>query len=146
MSEQWQDLFTGAIPPALYVTRSRAQVKTIAGVAERHGWRCFHLAGSNVTTKATFLRRCAQLMDFPAYFGSNWDAFEECLHDLTWLPARGYLLLYEDVAAFARHNPAEWATAYDILDDAVAHWRKTATPFVVLFRKTDGLLPEVARL
>lgn len=146
MSEQWQDLFRGAVPPALYVTRSRAQVKSINAVAEQQGWRCFHLDGRHITTKATFLRRCAQVMEFPSYFGQNWDAFEECLRDLTWLPARGYLLLYDDVAAFARHSPGEWATAYDILDDAVTHWRKTATPLVVLLRKTGGLLPEVARL
>jgi hypothetical protein len=29
----------------------------------------------------------------PDYFGNNWDALEECLHDLTWAPASGYVLI-----------------------------------------------------
>lgn len=28
-----------------------------------------------------FIRRA----NFPEYFGMNWDAFDECLHDLSWL-------------------------------------------------------------
>lgn len=44
---------------------------------------------------------------FPDYFGHNWDAFDECMGDLAWLPARSYrlvitnaeLLLDQDVRA-----------------------------------------------
>ena len=28
---------------------------------------------------------------FPEYFGRNWAAFEECIKDLSWLPAVSYL-------------------------------------------------------
>jgi RNAse (barnase) inhibitor barstar len=34
-----------------------------------------------VSDKAGFLNACARDLDFPAYFGGNWDAFEECLGD-----------------------------------------------------------------
>lgn len=33
------------------------------------------------TDKASFLGACAQDLQFPDYFGRNWDAFEECLRD-----------------------------------------------------------------
>lgn len=36
--------------------------------------------------KATFLAACARDLAFPDYFGGNWDAFEECLRDLTGAP------------------------------------------------------------
>jgi RNAse (barnase) inhibitor barstar len=34
----------------------------------------------------------AASFQFPWYFGENWDALDECLNDLAWLPARSYLL------------------------------------------------------
>jgi hypothetical protein len=35
---------------------------------------------------------------FPSYFGWNWDAFEECLTDLSWLRAdQPVLIIHEDL-------------------------------------------------
>lgn len=34
------------------------------------------------TDKASFLAICAEALQFPSYFGGNWDAFEECLRDV----------------------------------------------------------------
>ncbi|WP_233257717.1 barstar family protein [Micromonospora sp. S4605] len=33
---------------------------------------------------------------FPGYFGWNWDALSDCLRDLSWLPADGYLIVIEN--------------------------------------------------
>jgi hypothetical protein len=82
------------LPPGIYSLGSRARAGTIAQVVERHGWRCFYLDGRQIGDKATFLAASAQAMRFPSYFGHNWDAFEECLTDLVWAPASGYVLLY----------------------------------------------------
>ena len=41
-------------------------------------------------------------MQFPYYFGENWPAFDECLSDLSWIPATRYVLIIvgaEDVLA-----------------------------------------------
>lgn len=37
-------------------------------------------------------------LQFPSYFGYNWAAFDECLGDLMWLPATGYVLLITDAS------------------------------------------------
>lgn len=54
-------------------------------------------------------------MQFPDYFGQNWDTFEDCLTDLDWLQAGGYGLLYHQPKQFAQNDPTEWSIALDIL-------------------------------
>jgi RNAse (barnase) inhibitor barstar len=36
-------------------------------------------------------------LQFPAYYGENWDAMDECLRDLSWSPAGALLLVLLDV-------------------------------------------------
>ena len=134
MNATLNDIVTSARPPAIYTLRARARPATIVGALERQGRRCFYLDGRAIGDKAAFLAAAARAMRFPAYFGSNWDAFEECVNDLSWAPARGYALLYDHTARFARAQPGEWATARSILAEAVAHWRATPTPLYVLLR------------
>jgi hypothetical protein len=39
--------------------------------------------------KTSFLGQMAEALAFPNWFGQNWDAFFDCLADLSWRPARG---------------------------------------------------------
>ncbi len=134
MSIKINAILAETLPPGIYPLGSRARASTIVQAVERHGWRCFYLDGRQIGDKAAFLAASAQAMHFPSYFGGNWDAFEECLTDLAWVPAPGYVLLYDDVAHFAAAHPAEWTTARAILADAVARWRALGTPMYVLLR------------
>jgi hypothetical protein len=134
MSAKINAILAETVPPGIYSLSSRARASTIAQAVERHGWRCFYLDGRRIGDKAAFLAASAQAMRFPSYFGSNWDALEECLTDLAWAPAAGYVLLYDHVAHFASAHPTEWATARAILANAVAHWQARGTPMYVLLR------------
>lgn len=139
-------LLAGESPPKVYRLISRATAEKVAERVESQGWRCFVLDGDTIQDKPSFLQACAAAMNFPEYFGRNWDAFEECINDLAWAPAKGYVLLYDNVEHFARSAPQEWETAYDILATAVNNWQKERKPFVVLFRKTGNFvrgLPKV---
>jgi hypothetical protein len=40
----------------------------------------------SVRSKQKLFAVYSQALRFPKYFGGNWDAFEECLNDLSWLP------------------------------------------------------------
>ena len=116
----------------------------IAG-AEALGWTAFRVDGGDVPDKPAFLSRSASAMRFPAYFGQNWDAFEEIVNDPEAMPdAQGYLLLLDDFAAFARSQPGEWATARSILAEAAQRWQAQGRGFVVLLRKAGRCAPDVA--
>lgn len=54
---------------------------------------------------------------FPDYFGDNWNALEECLRDLAWLPNGRIAISHEDLPLRAR--PAALGIYLSILDGAV---------------------------
>lgn len=147
MSEPLLALLTGATPPGVYQFTSRAQSKTIQATAQQHGWQYVHIDGHTIHDKAAFLHAFARALHFPAYFGQNWDAFEECLRDLSWLPpAEGRLVLYDDVAALATHQPEAWQVGLAILREAVAFWRQQKRPLAVLLRKPGNAAGNLAKL
>jgi RNAse (barnase) inhibitor barstar len=45
--------------------------------------------------KDELLQRLALSLQLPPTFGHNWDALADCLRDLGWMPAWGYVLLFE---------------------------------------------------
>ncbi|MEC4812271.1 MAG: barstar family protein [Scytonema sp. PMC 1069.18] len=88
----------------------------------------FYLDGREISSKETFLRKVAEAMNFPTYFGVNWDALDECITDLTWCPAQRYVLFYERPDIFAQADPDNWQTAINILRSAEEYWETTNTP------------------
>lgn len=52
---------------------------------------CRVVRGRKATSESAFFDECAAAWQFPYYFGENWDAVDECLADLAWLPAETYL-------------------------------------------------------
>lgn len=45
-----------------------------------------------VTSKSELLTAIAEAMDFPDYFGMNWDALDECLAELVEAESSGVVL------------------------------------------------------
>jgi hypothetical protein len=57
-------------------------------------------------------------LKFPAYFGDNWDALEECLRDLSWLRAKSDVVLLHEQVPLA--NGCQRQTYFQILQSAQA--------------------------
>jgi hypothetical protein len=79
--------------------------------------------------KATLLLRIAVALDFPATFGRNWDALADSLRDLSWLPAGGYVLLFEGGGDLRDADEDDFDTLLSILDEARAAWAGRDVPF-----------------
>jgi hypothetical protein len=80
------------------------------------------LDGRACSTKDRLLQELAHVFAFPDYFDPNWDALEECLCDLEWLPADGYLLLIRQAERVLCNEPDEWPTLLSVLRSTGKYW------------------------
>ncbi len=124
--------------PGMYRFDSRATVEFLRNEADTAGWQLFYLDGAKVRDKKSFLAKAARALNFPAYFGHNWDAFEECVNDLSWAPASGYILLFQAPERLIKNARADWEIAVEILSTAIENWNELGVPFYVLLR---GMVP-----
>jgi hypothetical protein len=138
-----ENVLSGQVEPGMYRIPAGANAETIQSLAEAQGWRFFHVDGAAVQDKRSFIRAAGDAMQFPTYSGQNWDAFEESIRDLTWAPANGYLVLFDEPDQFALRDAEQWAVARAILGETISFWREQETPMVVLFRRAGRSLPDV---
>ncbi len=106
--------------------------KDVQAAAKRAKFAYFHIEGKSIARKEQLLNHVATSLRFPDYFGGNWDALEECLTDMEWVDAPGYLIYYDHIDALAATHPDQLQTFVEICRDAVTSWKEDGTPFVVL--------------
>jgi hypothetical protein len=109
------------------------------------GLACFIVQGSEIRSKAAFLKAIGAAATFPGSYGENWDALEDCLTDLSWKSAQGYCLLFDQAGEFARTAPGEFSTALAVFRAAVEFWAAQKTPMWILLRDR-GALPKMESL
>jgi RNAse (barnase) inhibitor barstar len=90
------------------------------------------LDGTEAATRAGFFHQLARTLCFPDYFGHNWDAVYDCLTDLNWLPAVGYVLVLDGFDQFATDEPEQWGIALKVLRDACAFWQPLSRSMMTL--------------
>ncbi len=111
---------------------NHADVKAVQSAAKGNGFAFFHIEGKNIARKEQLLNHAATALRFPADFGHNWDALEECLTDLEWVDADGYVIYYDHIDGLLSAHPDQFETLVEILRDAVASWKDDDTAMVVL--------------
>ena len=50
------------------------------------------LRGERMQNFASFFQEIAAALQFPYYFGNNWNALDECMKDLEWLTAKSFII------------------------------------------------------
>lgn len=85
------------------------------------GWKC----GDNRSLHSEI----GAALQFPPYYGENWDAMDECIRDLSWMPAPSYLIVVLDVGEILPADEDSFRTFLSILSDAVKVWRNPDPPF-----------------
>lgn len=81
-----------------------------AGAAQDRAIVVRIVRGRRCVEKEQLLQEFAAAMQFPEYFGENWDAFEECITDLSWLGTSEVLVVVTDAKHLLEHHPKDLST------------------------------------
>jgi len=114
-----------------------ADVETVLDAAAAAGLCSVRIDLAGCRSKAELLARVADALEFPWWFGQNWDALADCLGDLEWLPAEGYVLLLDAADDLRRSAPRDFATVTEVFADAAHGWREHGTPFWVFISSAE---------
>lgn len=115
----------------------------LVSVAQGLGFAMVSIDFADCRDKDDALTRIAQALDFPEWFGGNWDALADCLSDLSWKPADGYVLLLDNIQAWRTAAPGDFDTASDIFNEAATEWMQVRKPFWALMPLPAKLLAEM---
>lgn len=96
----------------------------------------------------------AAALQFPSYYGENWNAFFECIRDLSWLGDVGLVLLVTDAANVLQDEEDGPEPLWECLVDARAAWRHPVeenflrtqpAPYTVILQDTKAALKRLVQ-
>jgi RNAse (barnase) inhibitor barstar len=90
--------FASATPPwVLVVTSTYDALDQFArDLRARSSMGAYVLRGINMSDREAMFNEFAGCLQFPHYFGRNWNAFIDCMRDLEWLPFKGFVIAVSD--------------------------------------------------
>ncbi len=91
---------------------------------------------ARIAAERDVLARIAEALDFPDWFGHNWDALEDCLGDLSWRGGEGHVLLFERFP-----DGDELAVLLDVLRSSARYWAGRGRPFFAVLVDPQRRLP-----
>lgn len=136
-------LLAGRTPAGIYRWHGAFEVKEVRHTVEHAGSQFGHVDGWHAQTKAEFLAAVGETLNFPDYYGQNFDALADCLADVDG-DTDGVVLLWDGWSTLARTDERAFSIALSVLGGR-SHDRKGA-PFSVLLRGEGPPVPGVPDL
>jgi hypothetical protein len=100
--------------------------------AGQHHLRLLVADLSSCRSTAAVLSQLGHALDFPDWYGANFDALFDCLTDPDWQPAAGHVLLIGGGDTFRLSDPEDFAMLLEVLRSAADSRRETGQPFWIL--------------
>lgn len=119
-------MLAGEVPPGRYRLGAPVAPRPLLADVAAAGWSGRVVDGAAMGDRDGMFDEFATALEFPAWFGRNWDAFLDCLRDLSWLADRGVvadrgvLVLWWRSGAFEAAAPRAWRVATEVIDQAIA--------------------------
>lgn len=97
--------------------------------ALRNGFEVFRVDLAGARDKPEMLEVIGKAMAFPEWFGHNWDALMDCLADLGWRPAEGYVVILEHCDGIHGRAEVDFVQALQVFETAANEWREQGIAF-----------------
>jgi len=94
-------------------------------------WDILRVGGERLKSidKPRFMNEVSAALQFPYYFGHNWDAFRECVNDLSWLNGASFLIIFDSAQYLLSESDDDFQILLRILTDTHEEWRAVTTDF-----------------
>lgn len=102
---------------------------------EQTGLHVVTVEASSMLSHDELLATLGRAFAFPDYYGHNYNALDECLRDLSWLPAPGYVLRVADAERLWHEAPQVGGALVNSWLFCAMEWaaQDTPVPFHLLF-------------
>ncbi len=105
--------------PFIEVDLSDNEVNKLRSVLESNNIYFRVLDFSKVDSKQKLMLEFEKKLEFPEYFGRNWDALKDCLCDFSWVDSSGFVFLIPHLPNLTLY---ETHIMMQILDDSRLIW------------------------
>lgn len=117
---------------------SEADARMVVGPLLRAGTAVLEIDATGISGERELFTAVARALQFPDYFGMNWDSLEECLRDLEWIDATSYVVLVTEADDLWRYNPQLAGKFLSSCLFAAEEWAKIGTSFHLIFGWREG--------
>jgi len=115
-----------------------ADAAALDAAAERAGLTRWTVDLGGVRTKEALLATLAERLEFPEWFGANWDALNDVLAERAWEQSKGVVLALEHCGELAHADPEAFETALEVLDSVAESCYDEDIPFWVFVDGVDA--------
>ena len=140
------DYLTSLAPPWVHLVVLKPGERAEVALRVPGGFTTKVIDGRRARSKVALIEEMVRAFQCPEGTGRNWDALEECLADLEWLPAKGYVLVIANAEELLAESADEYRTFIELLKDVAEEWAaprtgqwpRAAAPFHVDLVVTEG--------
>jgi len=101
----------------------------LAWIPAHPEWDILRVRGEKATDEARFFDELAAALQFPYYFGENWNAADECITDLYWLSGSSFLFIFDSAHYLLSESDRGFRILLDVLTDAHDRWHRETADF-----------------
>ena len=143
-----EDLLFNPDGPAISVlAASHPRWRTVSwlGRLRTPKWDILRVRGTKSFDEARFFDELAAALQFPYYFGENWNAVWDCITDLNWLKGSSFLIVFDSADHLLSQSDRGFQFLLRVLADAHERWHQETADFGAWGRRPLAFQSALAR-